>query len=791
MYKILYIVSTLKRAGPTNQLYNLIKHLDRSQFEPYLITLSPETDVSRWDDFEALGVNLYTLGLSRIKGLFVAKHQLRNKIAQINPNIIHTHGIRADSLLASIKINNSWLLTTRNYPWHDYPMKFGNIKGFLMAYRHISIMHKCSYVVACSKSIAKLLDHHGVVAKSIQNGVELQKGSDKKVAHIADLPKPVFISVGHLIARKNMSFLIEAFNQYAKTCNGSLIILGNGEQMQELSALANERIHLVGAVPNVADYLAFSDYFISASLSEGLPNTVLEAMAAGLPVLLSDIPAHLEIAEECRSACAIFSLSEGPSALADKMVNIDSLFPVYAKEDALHVAREVFSAQIMSKKYQNLYSSLVSKRDVTNLIKNPDNGYNYTERLIAKTLSRFPIVKRLIKSTYVRIMYYKMRKNYKYKTIHKLKKYSIDKLESFFGYYDKSPISKDGYVLCYLAEKTYKLPSAKKGVTLSLFHQNGSEILLQLPVSTYNWQQGARAQWIDDDLFIFNDFDYVGKKYIARVFSSKKLKEVTRFPWPVQDCFGTKYFLSINYRRLAAMRPDYGYRNLRPLSKAELADIKNDGIWKVDYHTGQCLLLYTLAQICAVKYKEEFRNARHKVNHVMISPSGKQFIFLHRYLIGKRRKDRLILASASGGSLKLLSDSGMVSHCFWINDSQILGFLRGPRSKDGYYVIDIISGEFTPVANGALDAYGDGHPNVYGDWFVTDTYPNKAQIQHLLLCNWRTGELIKLGEFFHGFHYSGESRCDLHPRFSLDGKSIYFDSVFEGNRKLYRMDVEF
>jgi Tol biopolymer transport system component len=77
---------------------------------------------------------------------------------------------------------------------------------------------------------------------------------------------------------------------------------------------------------------------------------------------------------------------------------------------------------------------------------------------------------------------------------------------------------------------------------------------------------------------------------------------------------------------------------------------------------------------------------------------------------------------------------------------------------------------------------------VHGDWFVTDTYPDKARMQHLIMANWKTGEARKLGEFFHGFEYDGQTRCDLHPRFSPDGKSIFFDSVFDGRRRLYRLD---
>jgi Tol biopolymer transport system component len=58
-----------------------------------------------------------------------------------------------------------------------------------------------------------------------------------------------------------------------------------------------------------------------------------------------------------------------------------------------------------------------------------------------------------------------------------------------------------------------------------------------------------------------------------------------------------------------------------------------------------------------------------------------------------------------------------------------------------------------------------------------------------LLCNWKTNEVKKIGEFFHGFNFVGETRCDLHPRLSSDGKTVFFDSVFEGRRRLYCMEL--
>lgn len=358
---VLYVVSTLARSGPTTQLSNIIKYLDRDVFEPHLVTLSSEPEDSLISLYEELNINLYGLKLSRLGGIFKAKRQLTQLIEKIKPDVIHTQGIRADSLLSKINVSTPWIMTSRNYPLDDYPMKFGRIKGGMMAKMHISTMKKCSNVMACSKTIAKALKPHGITANAIQNGVNLERKIKQNKNPLQGFEHPIFISVGSLIHRKNMAFIVEAFNQNIANNKGSLIILGDGPELPKLEGSSRStNIHFKGNVPNVAEYLEASDYFVSASLSEGLPNTVLEALAAGLPVLLSDISSHDEIADESSSCCHIFKLSEGEAGLAQKLSHVTDIFSSSASADAVELATSVFSADAMSGKYQTKYKELLN-----------------------------------------------------------------------------------------------------------------------------------------------------------------------------------------------------------------------------------------------------------------------------------------------------------------------------------------------------------------------------------------------------------------------------------------------
>ncbi len=416
--------------------------------------------------------------------------------------------------------------------------------------------------------------------------------------------------------------------------------------------------------------------------------------------------------------------------------------------------------------------------------------YSPGERRIANALSKFPALKKAVKNLYARMVFVANKQPLRTTAAVHMDAVGDEDLNTFFGYYDKSPVSADGYLLCHATRApTHRKPTNGEIEILVFGAADIKHPLLTMTTRTYNWQQGARAHWLDARRFIFNDFDDAGKRYISRVIDMETGEEAARYDLPVQDSFGREYFLSINYRRIQALRPDYGYRNMAPLTGDELADLRNDGIWKVDQMSGQPELLYSLADICEVETDEHYGAAAHKVNHVMISPDGERFVFLHRYFVRSQKFDRLMLGDRSGHGLKVLSAHGMVSHCFWIDNVSLLAYMRGPAGKDGYYRVDVDTGAISSLFDGALDGMGDGHPHVHGNWFITDTYPDKSRMQRLVKANLDTGDVMELGRFFQGFMFGGESRCDLHPRISPDGGKVFFDSVFNGRRRLYALTI--
>jgi Tol biopolymer transport system component len=84
---------------------------------------------------------------------------------------------------------------------------------------------------------------------------------------------------------------------------------------------------------------------------------------------------------------------------------------------------------------------------------------------------------------------------------------------------------------------------------------------------------------------------------------------------------------------------------------------------------------------------------------------------------------------------------------------------------------------------------GDGHPSFNGRFVAFDTYPDKSRMQKLYLYDIAENIVIPVVELFQNIKYKNETRCDLHPRFSNDGRLLFFDSVYSGQRTLNYIDL--
>lgn len=363
--KILYIVSTLERCGPVNVLYNIIKNLDRNIFTPIILTLSPEKSNSRMSDFCELGVEVYCLNKKGILSLLLSGNSIKKTIMRLRPDVIHTHGIRAD-LLAGIFLKKYYTISTiHNYPYEDYTMAYGKYLGNIMAFLHLMIFRKIIHPIACSNAVSeKIRKKTGKKYNVIKNGIDTshftftnyEEKIEAKLKLGIPKDKKVFLFLGALIQRKNPLLVIDAFKKSKLGTKGILLIVGDGELYQKCYEHigSDPNILLIGRVDNPILYYKAADFYVANSYSEGLPMAVLEAMATGLPCILSDIESHNEILALNSKAGMLFRTND-LNDLISKINLISEMNYNILSRSAYDLITQNLSDKIMSKRYQKLY----------------------------------------------------------------------------------------------------------------------------------------------------------------------------------------------------------------------------------------------------------------------------------------------------------------------------------------------------------------------------------------------------------------------------------------------------
>jgi glycosyltransferase involved in cell wall biosynthesis len=345
----------------------MLINIDRKEFKPIIITLSKEPKNSIYEDFIMLKIDIYSLGLSRLGFRLKGKRKLIKIIEELEPDIIHTSGYRAD--IFAVKYLNKFkhCNTIHNFAIEDYYMTYGRIIGKIMAKNHIKALSKMTYPIACSYSITKKLKEQcNIHSYSIPNGVDeiyfspvdkLEKARRREKLGL-NTRKRIFIFIGTMSNLKDPFTTIKSFKKANISSSAMLVLLGDGPLLKKCKKYNDESIVVKGKVNNVREFLKCADVFVSSSKSEGLPMAVLEAINCGLPTILSNIESHREI------------LNKNP-IIGDKfnIGNIDELkryFKYYTKcnleyksKAARKLGETFYNSKVMCDAYEKMYTQIL------------------------------------------------------------------------------------------------------------------------------------------------------------------------------------------------------------------------------------------------------------------------------------------------------------------------------------------------------------------------------------------------------------------------------------------------
>ena len=370
--------------------------------------------------------------------------------------------------------------------------------------------------------------------------------------------------------------------------------------------------------------------------------------------------------------------------------------------------------------------------------------------------------------------------------------YSVPNAHTFFGYYDVIPFSgDDARLLAMVTTSTDHDVSARQEIRLGYFNVDDPQRFVAVAQTpTWCWQMGCRLQWHPSDpnrIIFYNTL--VNGQYgaVLQDILSGKIERQLDSPIYALDSSG-RHGLSLNFSRLQRLRPGYGYRNLPDATRDDPCP-GNDGIWRIDMLDNRADLIIDLSRLSRLDPPPTMNGAQHYVNHLSFNPSGSRFMFFHLWEAGGKRYNRMITSDLQGQNLCVLENEGTSSHYTWKNETELLATVHYGKAGTRYNLYGDGMGLKTVVAQGLLTK--DGHPSYspIDNFLLTDTYPDKYREQHVLLLT-ADERLFDLTRIYSPPEFKGETRCDLHPRWSRQGRAICVDETDRGLRELAVLGVE-
>lgn len=369
--------------------------------------------------------------------------------------------------------------------------------------------------------------------------------------------------------------------------------------------------------------------------------------------------------------------------------------------------------------------------------------------------------------------------------------------EYFFGYYDLQPFYGDMH-LTHKVSFTDRLQNKGDKAEIGILNTNTAQYEKLDITGAWNFQQGAMLQWYprkEGEEIIYNslkDGDYCAT--VMNIHSGKK-----RFlDRPVANVSPTGDFaISINFARMYDFRPGYGY--------AEYGDpfyyhnhSNKDGVFLINLKTGKSRLIISMEQIW--EFSKKFfadKDQKMVINHITFNTDGSRFLFLVRNFPdpGKKHVTAIITANTDGSDMYMLSDYGVQSHYHWVDSEHVIFYAGGrelncARGIGNNYILKDKTHTGEIIADGFF--YDDNHMSYSPDrkLLLTDTYPNEQMMQILRIYSFEKNICTDLGRFYSIPRTMTDMRCDLHPRWNIDGSKVSFDSTHEGFRGVYLVDID-
>lgn len=359
--KLLYIITSLGLGGAEKLLLYYLKNLDKGKYSLYVCCFREKPDdlIPEMSEFAQI-INL------KVKNKFnpIIIVSILKLIREISPDIIHTHLFqpRIYATIAHIFSKRPVLITQKHSIVN--PKKH----HIFILFEMISIWMN-DKVIAISESVKKSLKKYELISENkifvLPNCIDYKKFNNKTEREIIQNKKEIVIgTVGRLEIEKGTKYLLLAMKIILTSFpNARLEIIGDGSQYKELKEFSKKlgisnSVIFFGKFADVIPFYNKMDIFVLPSILEGFGIVLLEAMAAEVPVIATDVDGIKEVVID--GECGILVPPKNPEAIANSVTRLIENPQLTNKivEKGL-IRAQLFDVQEHVMKLDSLYTNLL------------------------------------------------------------------------------------------------------------------------------------------------------------------------------------------------------------------------------------------------------------------------------------------------------------------------------------------------------------------------------------------------------------------------------------------------
>lgn len=335
--------------GAEHMVYELAKHINRERYDVTVLCYMPKQNTALEAQVEETCPVLYLNETGTIKPSAILK--ALSALRKLRPDVVHAHlGGAGFGAIWAILTGKRFIVTAHTKPEKAFSSKIEKLV-------RMALKRENTTLVGVSEENTLLLKKYFNISDPkiacVNNGVDLDRFCRK------DHEGFTLINVARQDENKNQAVLLRSFAKlYEKDKTAKLLLLGDGPLHEALKKQAealniSESVVFTGNVPNTEDYYAVSDLYVQTSHREAMPLSVLEAMAAGLPIVSTDVGGLKDVVQDNGNLVP----DNNEDALYQAIMKIYSQSPEETKrmEDASQQIVQAFSSEHMARAYELIY----------------------------------------------------------------------------------------------------------------------------------------------------------------------------------------------------------------------------------------------------------------------------------------------------------------------------------------------------------------------------------------------------------------------------------------------------